>query len=48
MPEDEDTPRTPGWLGDAILQNGVDQGATRRAAIREANARRQGRLQRSV
>ncbi len=42
MPEDEeDTLRTPGWLGDGILQNGVDSGATRRAAIREANARRQ-------
>jgi len=41
MPEDEETPRTPGWLGDGILQNGVDQGAARRAAIREANARRQ-------
>ncbi len=41
MPEDEETPATPGWLGDGILQNGVDQGAARRAAIREANARRQ-------
>ncbi len=41
MQEDEETPSTPGWLGDGILQNGVDQGATRRAAIREANARRQ-------
>ncbi len=41
MPEDEDTPRTPGWLGDGILENGVDLGAARRAAIREANARRQ-------
>jgi len=34
MPEDDETPRTPGWLGDGILQNGVDQGATRRSAIR--------------
>jgi len=41
MPDDEETPHTPGWLGDGILQNGVDQGAARRAAIREANARRQ-------
>jgi len=41
MPEDEETPRTPGWLGDGILENGVDPGAARRAAIREANARRQ-------
>ncbi len=41
MPEDEETPSTPGWLGDGILENGVDQGATRRAAIRETNARRQ-------
>jgi len=48
MPEDEETPSTPGWLGDGILENGVDQGAARRVAIREANARRQGRLQRSV
>jgi len=39
--EEEETPRTPGWLGDGILENGVDQGAARRAAIREANARRQ-------
>ncbi len=41
MPEDEDTPRAPGWLGDGILQNGVDLGAARRAALREANTRRQ-------
>ncbi len=41
MPEDEETPRTPGWFGDGILENGVDLGAARRAAIREANARRQ-------
>jgi len=41
MPEDEETPSAPGWLGDGILQNGVDQGAARRAAIRDANARRQ-------
>jgi len=41
MPEDEETPTTPGWLGDGILQNGVDAGAGRRAAIREANVRRQ-------
>jgi len=41
MSEDEETPRTPGWLGDGILENGVDQGAERRAAIRAANARRQ-------
>jgi len=38
---DEETSRTPGWLGDGILQNGVDLCAARRAAIREANARRQ-------
>ncbi len=30
----------PGWLGDGILENGVDQGAARRAAIRDANTRR--------
>jgi len=41
MPEDEETPSTPGWLGDGILENGVDQGAARRVAIREVNARRQ-------
>ena len=41
MPEDEETPSTPGWLGEGILQNGVDQGAGRRTVIREANARRQ-------
>ncbi len=41
MPEDEETPRTPGWLGEGILQNGVDAGAGRRAQVREANARRQ-------
>ncbi len=41
MPEDEETPSTPGWLGEGILQNGVDAGAGRRTAIREANARRQ-------
>lgn len=41
MPEDEEMPNTPGVLGDGILENGVDQGAARRAAIREANARRQ-------
>ncbi len=42
MPEDEvETHRTPGWLGDSILQNGVDQGAARRTVIRDANARRQ-------
>lgn len=41
MPEDEETPRAPGWLGEGILVDGVDPGAARRAAIREANARRQ-------
>ena len=41
MPEDEETPSTPGWLGDGILENGVDQGAARRTVIRQANARRQ-------
>jgi len=41
MPEDEDTPRAPGWLGEGILVDGQDPGAVRRAAIREANARRQ-------
>jgi len=41
MPEDEETPSTPGALGDGILQNGLDLGAARRAVIREANARRQ-------
>ena len=45
MLEDEEMPSTPGWFGEGILQNGVDQGATRRAAIREANAvRRQAEL----
>ncbi len=41
MPEDEETPRTPGWLGDGILENGVDPCAARRAAIRVHNACRQ-------
>ncbi len=41
MPEDEETPGAPGWLGDGILENGRDPGAVRRAAIREQNARRQ-------
>jgi len=41
MPEDEETPRAPGVLGDGILQDGQDSGAARRTAIREANARRQ-------
>jgi len=41
MPEDEEMPNTPGVLGDGIPQDGVDPGAARRAAIREANARRQ-------
>jgi len=41
MPEDEETPRTPGWFGDGILENGVDLGAARRAAIRAHNAARQ-------
>ncbi len=41
MQEDEETPSTPGWLGDGILQNGVDPGSARRAVIRETNARRQ-------
>jgi len=41
MPEDEEMPHAPGALGDGILVDGVDQGAARRAAIRDANARRQ-------
>jgi len=41
MPEDEETPGAPGWLGDGILQDGLDPGAARRTVIREANARRQ-------
>ncbi len=41
MPEDEETPGAPGWFADGILENGQDAGALRRAAIREANARRQ-------
>ncbi len=41
MPEDEETPRAPGWLGEGILVDGQDPGAVRRAVIREANARRQ-------
>ena len=41
MQEEEETPGAPGWFADGILENGVDQGATRRAAIRETNARRQ-------
>ncbi len=41
MQDDEETPRTPGWLGDGILVDGQDPGSARRAAIREANARRQ-------
>ncbi len=41
MPEDEETLSAPGVLGDGIPQDGVDPGAARRAAIREANARRQ-------
>ncbi len=41
MPEDEETPGAPGWFGDGILENGQNPGAVRRAAIREANARRQ-------
>jgi len=41
MPEGEETPRTPGWFGDGILENGVDPGAARRAVIRDANVRRQ-------
>jgi len=43
MPEEEETPSTPGWLGDGILENGVDQGAARRAAIRQAEADRAAR-----
>ncbi len=41
MPDAEEMPNTPGVLGDGILQDGVDPGAARRTAIREANARRQ-------
>ncbi len=41
MPDAEEMPNTPGILGDGILENGVDPGAARRTAIREANARRQ-------
>jgi len=41
MPDAEEMPNTPGVLGDGILQDGVDSCAERRAAIREANARRQ-------
>jgi len=41
MPEDEETLSAPGALGDGIPQDGVDPGAARRTAIREANARRQ-------
>ncbi len=41
MPEDEETLSAPGVLGDGIPQDGVDPGSDRRAAIREANARRQ-------
>jgi len=39
--EGEETPCTPARLGDGILENGVDQGAARRALVREANTRRQ-------
>lgn len=41
MPEDEETPSIPGWLGDGILQNGVDQGARYRAHVRALNTARQ-------
>jgi len=41
MPDAEEMPNTPGVLGDGVLQDGVDPVATRRTAIREANARRQ-------
>ncbi len=41
MPEDEETPRAPGWLGEGILVDGQDPGAVRRAVIRDANACRQ-------
>ena len=39
MPEDEETPSTPGWLGAGVLVDGRDPGAARRAEIRETNAR---------
>ncbi len=38
---DEEMPHTLGALGDGILVDGVDPGAVRRSAIRDANARRQ-------
>jgi len=38
---DEEMPHAPGALGDGILVDGVDPGAARRSAIRDANARRQ-------
>ncbi len=41
MPDAEEMPNTPGVLGDGVLQDGRDNGAARRTAIREANARRQ-------
>ena len=39
--EDGETACAPAWLGDAILCNGVDQGAGYRAHVRAMNTARQ-------